>query len=526
MEKQDSPQGFSSVLQGPLVELFFSGKQEPELFRVEIYHPRLPGPRLCVRGKAEGAHLHAGSFQWTSAVRAMAILICRSAGMKRRGEHPTPLVGGRGTPASSLDYAMAKNTQWLSDTFGADAGGNELWPAFFRRSNPNRKRGGPAGVLLRPSIPIRINWRNRELREAEEFFQLSSLLEESWERKYGKSLLRHSENLLGETLLKQIGSSLLTEVSDALLSTNIFSPRVLRESITAISQNKNVRKLLGASMNPVSEFDLRLSSQQRLGMKKPASMLKKPLKIAIPAPMPAAHAIFAYLNVTQNNFIIDSSHVHAVELARIILAEGGSDYDLLCMGLAPAVTLLSAKHMREYQPLMLLPRVNQRIVCSAGDQSPELEGCDYMIIKDEPSIPSFILDEMFELGAIRKSKVALSHREPDEVFSELARGESGKRALLFFPHYNFNHWLNGCRFVKDPRSRENNQECILFARKELLARKGMAEWLCSAVRYSWLELRSSGKKRESVIQRMNEGDGYAHQLARCGGLHHLLDEAA
>jgi hypothetical protein len=526
MDKQDSPQGFSSALKAPAVDLFFSGALDPELFRMQIHHPRLQRSQLSVRGKGEGAHLQAGSFQWTSAVRAMAILLCRSAAVSQRGQSPVPLIGAAGTPASTLDYSMAKNTQWLADSFGCDSRGNVLWPAFFRRSNPNRKRGGPAAILLRPGVSVSIIWQGRKLEEAEQLFQLSSLLEQSWRKRYAKSLVRHSDNLLGETLLKQIRISLFAEVSSAILTTDIFSPKALRESIASITQNRNIKRIVGSGINPVSDFDLHLSSQQRLGMRKPTNFPKKPLKIAVPAPMPATHAIFEHLNSERRNFIVDASHVHAVELAKLLLKDGGSKYDLLCLGIAPAASLLSAQSSHDYQPLMLLPRVSQRIVCSATDQNPDLDGSDYMIIKDEPSIPSFILDEMFDLGAMTRSKVDINHREPDEVFSELADGEEGKRALLFFPHYNFNQWLNGCRFVDDPRAKANNQECILFARKELVVQRGFAECLCASVRYSWLELRASASTREKIVSRINQEDRYSKLLARCGGLHHHLDEAA
>lgn len=116
-------------------------------------------PLRAVRGKTSGAYAACGSFPWTSAVQALALLFLRSASKALLAESSDVdlcLSGNHGTPASSLDYAIDKSPQWLIDMFGNDSHGTPTIKRLIRRTNPNRKRPGPVilavnDFLLPPS---------------------------------------------------------------------------------------------------------------------------------------------------------------------------------------------------------------------------------------------------------------------------------------------------------------------------------------------------------------------------------------
>ena len=136
---------------------------EPSLYLFEMWEEGATSPRQAVRGKLPGALARAGTFQWTKAVRAMTLLLVRHA-----AEHYNPTSGGliygeADTLASSLDYAISKNTGWLCDMFGSTSLGVCNAARLFSRCNSNRKRPGPVMIsvnsnLLRPDqIKIRVH---------------------------------------------------------------------------------------------------------------------------------------------------------------------------------------------------------------------------------------------------------------------------------------------------------------------------------------------------------------------------------
>jgi hypothetical protein len=108
----------------------------------------------AVRGKTSGAYRSTGSFQWTPAVKAVCVLflqslVCGSVEPRTTG----PLMSGRrGSLASSLDYAIDKEPQWLCDMFGLDQSGKTNLRRLVSRTNPGGKRPGPVSLSLNESI--------------------------------------------------------------------------------------------------------------------------------------------------------------------------------------------------------------------------------------------------------------------------------------------------------------------------------------------------------------------------------------
>lgn len=123
------------------LKLFFNGGQ---LSQIE-FHNGAPGDvRVCVRGKCAGAYARAGSFQWTSAVRGLSLLLVRACDAS---QSPT-LHGDAGSLAASLDYAISKEPMWLTDMFGYDSDGVCTARRIVLRTNTERKRPGPTVVSL------------------------------------------------------------------------------------------------------------------------------------------------------------------------------------------------------------------------------------------------------------------------------------------------------------------------------------------------------------------------------------------
>ena len=102
---------------------------------------------MSIRGKTGGAYRNVGSFQWTPGVKALTIILLQA----RIQNAPicTPLLEGeRGSLASSLDYALDKQPEWMYSMFGADNHGNAYLRSLILRSNSGIRRGGIVALSL------------------------------------------------------------------------------------------------------------------------------------------------------------------------------------------------------------------------------------------------------------------------------------------------------------------------------------------------------------------------------------------
>jgi hypothetical protein len=129
---------------------FISNRELLTLDKTLFSHPALSQELRAIRGKTAGAYSGFNSFQWTPAVQAMSVLLLRTAALHslEAGAGSALLEGYEDSPASSLDYSIAKAPNWLLDIFGLDKAGNPLAKRLFLRTNPERKRKGPVAVAL------------------------------------------------------------------------------------------------------------------------------------------------------------------------------------------------------------------------------------------------------------------------------------------------------------------------------------------------------------------------------------------
>ena len=105
---------------------------------------------IAVRGKTAGAYKGAGTFQWTPGVKALAVVFLTALARHLKGTKTMlPLLEGeRGSLASSLDYALNKQPEWVFDMFGSDEKSNAYLRQLLLRSNTGRRRSGPVSISL------------------------------------------------------------------------------------------------------------------------------------------------------------------------------------------------------------------------------------------------------------------------------------------------------------------------------------------------------------------------------------------
>jgi hypothetical protein len=130
--------------------LNFVSDEKVELFETAFRHPLVGEERRATRGKDSGAYRSHSTFQWTRAVQAMSLLMVRAALSNYFPRTEPLLMGFRGSLASSLDYAIDKQTLWLVDMFGTTATGEGMARRVFKRSNPGQRSAAPVAISLHP----------------------------------------------------------------------------------------------------------------------------------------------------------------------------------------------------------------------------------------------------------------------------------------------------------------------------------------------------------------------------------------
>jgi hypothetical protein len=157
-----------------------------ELAETAFIYPLHHVPIRSVRGIAlEGPHVR--TFAWSRGVKALCILFLKSAGRLRSVGasdtfSPFILVGGAGSPAASLDDAIAKMPNWLMDMFGMTAKGDPIVKRLIIRNNPQRKRSGPVKLALRNQDDLQINVfvNGAPLLEPTAITKLADAIERDW----------------------------------------------------------------------------------------------------------------------------------------------------------------------------------------------------------------------------------------------------------------------------------------------------------------------------------------------------------
>lgn len=136
-----------------------------------------------VRGKTAGALAGAGSFQWTSAVRAVSALLIRGnlTAIEKGDPNLAALSGMAQSLASTLDYALSKQPLWTIEMCGVDMCSQAFLRRLFLRTNPERKYPGPVIINLNHRVlsgeKIQVWWNGRRVSTATELRDLLERVE-------------------------------------------------------------------------------------------------------------------------------------------------------------------------------------------------------------------------------------------------------------------------------------------------------------------------------------------------------------
>ena len=160
----------------------FEGSSRIELVKTEVRIAGIARTLSCIRGKTAGAYVSYGSFQWTSGVRGVCAAFLRFVLSEAGDTVDFCLVGGKGSLAASLDYALSKGPSWLGEMFGSGIGGSQLARRIFKITNPNRKRPGPVAISVNKNVVsvdhVQIYWDNKLVTDSAQLYAMLVGVEE------------------------------------------------------------------------------------------------------------------------------------------------------------------------------------------------------------------------------------------------------------------------------------------------------------------------------------------------------------
>lgn len=525
------------------------------LSETEFTHPLLETPQRATRGKTEGALDADGSFQWTSAVQALTILLLRTVALAQTSQHEETglpsIAGEQGTGAAALDYAIARGAQWICEMFGWDSHGQAIAKRLFLRSNPERKRPGPVIIRLNPHAlhPMRLTMMvdGKRVTDAVELLRLADRLTEQLSAQdrvcvQTRASTGHTDEAIRNTLpypfmMAEWHTKLATiftdEVTQMLRATEIFHADRLRETIHTVTTDPSFVKIAPANMPLVSEIDTELAGAHRLGTTADETMLRRylsrnePLRFGVTPSQTGLITILAYLQQVKGyNIAINFRYALTWEMMLGIRDGGNAQFPQCCAISTPTAAAMH-QYRTPYRPLMVVPSASHHIVApmAAGNNASITRG-DYHLLHEIPATPSFYYDTLVTTGAIDPAQSCLTHVDPDTTSALLQSGNPDLRAILWFPHDVINQMFNNCLFLTKRQTASGVIDNILVCHEELFHDPKWAQAIDIAIRDAWLTLRESPAMLDLVVQLMMANSEYLRFLCRCSGLHHLLPAGA
>ena len=497
------------------LNLHFSRGPKPELFRIGFVD-ETGAAVSAVRGKSDGAHRGAGSFQWTSAVRALAILAVQT---RLHGAMQGGLSGERGSSAAALDFALGKPPRWLLELFAARG---QRIGRYFRRSNPELKQAGPVTVRFHDShldaTAITIEIQGEAVRSDAELHGLLSAL---------NGEVDEASPLGGEAFLKQyLARAVAEETIRSLSRVRFTSSSWCREQLRFLVKDELFKKLTRAPLEVAERLFPPSGSAERFAIKRDAllsRLLPDGLRVLSPSCQPGLISLAIYLrDYADLPLQLDPYYLYGVELVERVMKEGRSKVPtIISTGLGPSSPLLNDPR-HGYRPIMLGPALSHRMV-STGKHSRRQRGpiSEIHMVSEQTTSAMFSLANFTRGGAVRTQN-ALQHVEPDEVMQHITQGES-LHALLWFPHNRFFPDVTGAQSLISPRDEPYIDFTMIFGNEALTSNPLLLGGVTTAIRHAWLALLDSPTMVTEISNRLLQDAEFYLYLRRSLGMHYLAD---
>ena len=527
----------------------FVGRGSYQLNRVVYQSPLSLEPRISIRAREVINQKGVTSFNWTASVRALCIFLVRTKISRFEGQAEYGNLSGKhSSPAASLDYALARMSNWIVDMFGVDSKGMPIARKLIRRINPEQKRPGPVvlywnGALLSPE-QIHISIEGHRVMTLPALLELEKSLSERWSSSAATTTKSETPWIL-EALAPELPVSpypfnisevrtffcslLKQEIQSSLSDLTIFSSQKTAEHIQYLKSHPEFSPCGAENLRRISRLKDAGIARDRLGLmphkqREEAQLALNGVRVFVPGVCAGTMALFYYLKYIRK-FDIDIVYqfAHSNELLEHLQSDRlHRTRDFAVLGVGQTANLLSTSLCRSFEIVSFMPKISFHVLSKTRDVSSDaLSTGDYLFMSNSPSSSQFYFRDLIRWNLIAEKKVAVHYMEPDQVTAALMNADDTLRTLLWFPHYHFNCAFNGCAIIDNPQGGINYKDNFLFCHKELGIQAPAAVALDSAIRDAWLSLRLEPHLLGNVVQMMVSDVDYLRYIARVSGLYHL-----
>lgn len=467
--------------------------------------------KTSYRGKSLAYQRDAGLFQWSAAVKAFAILAVgtRASVSTSRNLSLMTLEGEGGSPAATLDYAIAKPTSWIVDLFGRESNGKSYARLVFKRENSERKRPGPVRVALSTqlhhSANLRIFLDGVELLTAQELLGLHALLSEESASKHSKNTKSESTPVFQARWFKDL---LHEEVQFSLRETELLDRLGIEEVCEQNAETERLQKGFGSAMQKSLLSSMPPSPTSTRSAKKPR--LKLPFRIACSPAAVGALTLFNRLRLEHGERL--SINAAFPSTRAILESDDLGSYSLLALSWGAAKLLYRREKFTRFRPVMLLPSTSLGLILRKELSSPKQ--VNKVLLATEPDgYP------MRVLSAARSHKLLPASVEPisasfSEIMSLLPRKADAAIAAFPISHLIARRHSAKVLWEHDQIFRCGNN--ILFARKPLDTRE-----VAGHIRESWYTLLEDTSALEGALNTIFSEVDFTNYLYRLAALYQV-----
>ena len=526
------------------------GQNSYQLNKVVYQSPLSPKPRTSIRSREVINQKDTYSFNWTASVRALCIFLVRTKISSFDGHTEyANLAGLTSSPAASLDYALARMSNWIVDMFGADKNGAPIARKLIKRINPERKRPGPVILYwnntVLPSDRICISVDGQQVSELQDLLELESILNQLWTSNTSivtkSSSYRSNEESVAKlptapypfnitSVLTHFSAFLKQEIRESLSDLTIFSTEKTAQQVQHITSHPEFLSCGVENLKRISKLNNAGIARDRLGLmphkqSEEARFALNGIRIFVPGVCVGTLALLYYLkNFKKYDIDIVYQFAHSNELLEHLRSDKlHRTRDFAVLGIGQTAHLMGSSLSHNFELISFMPKISFHVLSKSGEgASPsDLNTGDYLFMSNSPSSSQFYFRDLVRRNLIVEKNISVHYMEPDQITAALANADRDLRTLLWFPHYHFNCMFNKCAIIDNPYGGINYKDNFLFCHKELGMRSPTAMALDSAIRDAWLSLRLEPHLLDSIIQLLIMDVDFLRYIARVSGLYHL-----
>jgi hypothetical protein len=482
------------------------------LDRTTFSHPLLSRQIQAQRGVSVRRGI--SSFHWSRGVQGLSVLCAQAVLSRLTGAGTPSIVGEVGSLALSLDYALSKESAWLSQIFGQDSDGRPLLRRMVTRVNPERKRPGPVEVSLKPEVvhSIRLKVDGREITGQADVEALLHGLQ------HASDAPGESSERLTSFVTPDVNSPsswlfdvIRREVLVGLHETENFQDGGSQSNLSYLARYEPFQKIGGSPAHLTSQLDLTLSDSARMGLGFSDAAIARqlmrsdPIRILCGVGGVTSLCIFRYLTeVKKYNLEISHKFSSSQDIVRSLRDETLEvPVDGVIMALCCSVRLCQGRS--QFEPLMLMPlTTHAKVQHGTGDRR-------YLFLTDVVTGSQFhMVDEQrFSRQEVNVGILPIAGME--KAISQ----NHDSQAILFWPYYLFaagnNDWLMDSGFER----RTAYEQVSLCVSKRIAKNRALALALDIAIRDAWLVLRSKPEVMDQMIRSLLSEPEFLGAFSRC-----------